>query len=69
MPPFHSRSAGARRIAVTSSGGLSLFVASMPFPNRPDPLAGARSGRPSAVRISGPTGIALPYGATPRRRG
>ena len=41
MPPFQSRSAGARRIARISSGGLSRVTF---------------SSIPSAARISGPTG-------------
>ena len=41
IPPFHSRSAGARRTARISSGGLSRVTS---------------SSIPSAARISGPTG-------------
>jgi hypothetical protein len=43
MPPFHSRSTGAVRIARISSGGLTAPVAS----------------RPSAARTSAETGIDL----------
>ena len=44
MPPFHSRSAGARRMAAISSGGLSSLTS---------------SAMPKAARISGPTGTRL----------
>ena len=44
MPPFQNRSTGARRIAVFSSAGGSAVT---------------ESSRPSAARISGPSGTLL----------
>jgi hypothetical protein len=44
MPPFHSRSTGAPRMARISSGGLSCSTP---------------AGSPSAARISGPIGTAF----------